>query len=281
MTVALHTPIQDHSPFRGRRSRRWAGGLYLPVLLILVVTVTIVGALVPFDGSRTVAAGYVPPGEGLLLGSDGLGRDVFARLLQGGAGLLSVAAISTVSAVLVGVAIGLALSIAGALGRVLGRAIDVLLVVPSILTMLILIFGLGTGVGTVIVITTAVSAPFIARYTRSLVTPLLKSPFVLAARIAGDSWSTVAAREILPNITGPIAADAGGRFVAALYLVAAAGFLGFNPLGSDGDWASMIQSGLDGLALNPWASLAPTLAIVLVTVPANLLADRIIRKAHR
>ncbi|MGP4968430.1 ABC transporter permease [Glutamicibacter ardleyensis] len=223
----------------------------------------------------------MPPGEGLLLGSDGLGRDVFARLLQGGAGLLSVAAISTVSAVLVGVAIGLALSIAGALGRVLGRAIDVLLVVPSILTMLILIFGLGTGVGTVIVITTAVSAPFIARYTRSLVTPLLKSPFVLAARIAGDSWSTVAAREILPNITGPIAADAGGRFVAALYLVAAAGFLGFNPLGSDGDWASMIQSGLDGLALNPWASLAPTLAIVLVTVPANLLADRIIRKAHR
>ncbi|GAB3617421.1 ABC transporter permease [Okibacterium endophyticum] len=280
MTGALQATTQNPSLFTRQSTRRRAETI-LTVLLLLVIAVTIIGPFVPIDAARTVAAGYAPRGEGLVLGSDGLGRDVVARLLHGGAGLLAVAAISTVTAVLVGVVTGMVLSIFRGIGRILGRALDVLLVTPSLLTMLILIFGLGGGVGTMIVITTTVSAPFIARYTRSLVTPLLGSPFVLAARTAGDSWPRIAALEILPNITGPIAADAGARFVAALYLVAAAGFLGFNPLGSDSDWAGMIQSGLDGLALNPWASLAPTIAIALVTVPANLLADRIVRRTNR
>ena len=97
------------------------------------------------------------------------------------------------------------------------------------------------------------------------------------AQLHFTSWL----REIVPNLVGPLLADAGARFVGALYMVASAGFLGFNPLGGDGDWATMIQTNLDGLGKNPWASLAPALAVVSITVPANLLADRWMRRKTR
>lgn len=125
------------------------------------------------------------------------------------------------------------------------------------------------------------SVPFVARFTRAVATPVLASDYVLAARLGGDGWPTVFVHEVVPNLAAPLLADAGARFIGSLYLVAAAGFLGFSPLGGDLDWATMVQAGLEGLRLNPWASLAPALVIAAITVPANLLVDRQLRRMLR
>lgn len=77
-----------------------------------------------------------------------------------------VAAVSTAVAAAVGVALGFAVSAKGRFADVLSYLLDLLLVIPSILVVMVLVFGLGSGVGTMIVVTTAVSAPYIARYTR-------------------------------------------------------------------------------------------------------------------
>ena len=244
-------------------------------LLVLAAVSAPVGA---GDGIRTVAAGFSPPTAALPLGTDGLGRDVMARLLAGGRDLVVVAGVATALAVIVGVALGLITSRPGGLTSALRWILDVVLVVPAMLTMLVLIFGIGPGVLTVVIITAAISAPFVARFVRSLARPLLSSEFVLIARSGGDSSATIFGREVLPVLAGPIAADAGARFVGAVYLVASASFLGFDPLGSSSDWAAMVQSGLAGIALNPWAALEPALAIALITVPANLLVDRVLRE---
>jgi peptide/nickel transport system permease protein len=221
-----------------------------------------------------MAAPYTPPGAGLPLGSDGLGRDVLARLLHGGAGLVLIALGATAVAILLGLVLGILLAARSRVTRAGGAVLDVVLVIPSILTMLVLIFGLGGGVATMFLITAAVTTPFVARYVRSLVVPMLAGDVVVAARLAGDGWVRIAAGEIVPRLVAPLLTDAGARFVGALYLVASAGFLGFNPLGGDADWATMIQANMDGLGMNPWASLAPAVAVVLLTVSANLLSDR-------
>jgi peptide/nickel transport system permease protein len=181
---------------------------------------------------------------------------------------------ATAVAILLGLVLGILLAARSRVTRAGGAVLDVVLVIPSILTMLVLIFGLGGGVATMFLITAAVTTPFVARYVRSLVVPMLAGDVVVAARLAGDGWVRIAAGEIVPRLVAPLLTDAGARFVGALYLVASAGFLGFNPLGGDADWATMIQANMDGLGMNPWASLAPAVAVVLLTVSANLLSDR-------
>ncbi len=248
------------------------------ILLVGAVGFAFVGPLFATGSETAVAAGYLPPGEGGLLGTDGLGRDVWQRLAAGGAGLLLVAALATGVAMLVGISLGLVLTSRRPLARGVGFVVDLLLVVPSMLTMMVLVFGLGSGVPTMVLVMTVASVPFVARFTRAAALPVLRSDYVLAARLGGDGWPRVFVRDVLPNLAGPLLADAGTRFIGALYLVAAAGFLGFSPLGGDSDWATMVQAGLEGIRLNPWASLAPALAIAAVTVPANILVDRAMRK---
>ena len=240
--------------------------------------------LAPFAAGSpeaSVGPGYSPPSAGLPLGTDGLGRDVWARLLTGGSGLLVVAVLATGVAMCVGITLGLALTSTSRMATVLAAVLNVLLVIPSMLTMMVLVFGLGSGIPTMVLIMSVASVPFVARFTRSVAGPVLRSEYVAVARACGDGWPTVLAREVLPNLKAPLLADTGVRFVGSLYLVAAAGFLGFSPLGGDLDWATMVQAGLEGIRLNPWASLAPALAIAAITIPANLLVDRAMREGQR
>ena len=258
-----------------RGAKAWSAAL------LLLVTAALLGPLFADDPGRTVGPGYAPPSAGLPLGTDGLGRDVAQRLLAGGSGLILIAALATASALLLGVTLGLALTSQRWPARLLAGALNLLLVIPSMLTMMVLVFGLGSGVATMVLIMCVASVPFVARFTRSVATPVLASDYVLAARLGGDSWPRVFRHEVVPNLIAPLLADAGARFIGSLYLVAAAGFLGFSPLGGDLDWATMVQSGLEGLRLNPWASLAPTAVIAAITVPANLLVDRQLRRMLR
>ena len=164
--------------------------LVLLVFFIAFLALALAGSLSPADGTSTVGAAFMPPSAEHPLGTDGLGRDVLARLMHGGAHLIAVAAVSTAVAAAVGVALGFAVSAKGRFADVLSYLLDLLLVIPSILVVMVLVFGLGSGVGTMIVVTTAVSAPYIARYTRSLVRPVAASPYVTAARLSGDCFRT-------------------------------------------------------------------------------------------
>lgn len=257
------------------RDTRRAGSVLLVALFAISVLFALVGWLIPTDGSSTFGMSFSPSGMGHPLGTDNLGRDVLARLLHGGAQLLGVSVLSTAVSTVVGVAWGIALAGKGLLKTALSAAADLFVVMPSVLVMMVLVFGLGSGVATMVLVTVAVSAPFTARYTRSVVEPILRSGFVESSRLSGDPfWKTVLF-DVLPCAALPIATDTGLRFISAVYLVSSAAFMGFDPLGSASDWGTMIQSGVEGLSLNPWAAIAPCIALACITVSGNLLIDRI------
>ena len=260
---------------KGARGGPAVADVVLAVWFALSLGLAVAGWFVPVDSTSTVGISYEAPSAQHVLGTDNLGRDVLARVLHGGMQLLGVALVSTAAATAAGVALGFLLTGRGAVARVLGSAVDLLVVLPSMLVMMVLVYGLGAGVGTMVCVTTVVTAPYIARYTRAVVEPVLSSDYVASARLSGDPLWLVAVRDVLPNIALPLATDTGQRFISAVYLVASAAFLGFDPLGSSSDWATMIQSCLAGLALNPWGALAPTIALACVTVSGNLLVDRL------
>lgn len=251
------------------------------MLLGALVLATLIAPVWSGTPEASIGPGYSAPTPEVLLGTDGLGRDVWSRLLAGGSGLLLVASLATAVSMCVGVTLGLALTSTSRWSTALAAALNVVLVIPSMLTMMVLVFGLGSGIATMALVMSVVSVPFVARYTRSIAGPVLQSEYVAAARSGGDGWPTILIREVLPNLQAPLLADAGVRFIGSLYLVAAAGFLGFSPLGGDLDWATMVQAGLEGIRLNPWASLAPALAIAAISIPANLLVDQAMRREQR
>lgn len=276
-------PASGGAPSRaGRRRpgrRRWPD-VALGGLLLSVVTLALLGPALAHQPNRTVAGPYRPPGPGLPLGSDQLGRSVLERVLAGGPDLLLVAAVATVVAGTIGLALGLVTAPSTRGARWTGLALSVPLVLPPILVMLVVSFGFGSGVVAVAVMMTVIGAPLTARYLRSVAGPILSSGYVEAARAAGDPTATVLIREVAPNLVGPVLADLGSRFVGAFYLVAAAGFLGLSVVGDD-NWATMVRLNLGGITLNPLAVLAPAMAIAAVTIPANLLADRALARWSR
>lgn len=258
-----------------RRRGRGFGNVVLAAFFALALGFALVGFFVPADGETTGGTSFAAASADHVLGTDNLGRDVFARVLHGGAQLLGIAVLSTLVAAVVGIAGGFAIAGRGVVAKVLVFAVDLLLVIPSMLLMMVLVFGMGPGVATMACVTTAVSAPFLARYTRSVALPVLRSDYVEQARLVGDPAWKIAFREVLPTIALPLATDTGLFFIGAVYLVASAAFLGFDPLGSSSDWGTMVEAGLRGLSLNPWATIAPALALASITVSGNLLIDRI------
>lgn len=260
---------------RKKAGGRGVGNAALAIFFVVAVGFALVGFLVPVDSATTGGTSFAAASADHVLGTDNLGRDVLARVLHGGAQLLGIAALSTLVAAVVGITWGFAIAGRGAVAKVLMFAVDLFVVVPSMLLMMVLVFGMGPGVATMACVTTAVSAPFIARYTRSVALPALCSDYVEQARLVGDPAWKIAFREVLPNIALPLATDTGLLFIGAIYLVASAAFLGFDPLGSSSDWGTMVEVGLRGLSLNPWATIAPAVALASVTVSGNLLIDRI------
>ncbi len=253
-------------------------GAVLPVVFCVFLGLALLGGLAPLDGTTSHGMGYEAPCAAHPLGTDGLGRDVLARTLGGGAQLIWVALAATAASTAVGLALGFATAVPGRVSRGVAAVVDLFVVLPTMLVMMVLVYGLGSGMATMVAVMCAVTAPYLARYVRSLVRPVLASDYVVQARLAGDCGALIMVREVLPVIAAPLLADTGQRFISAVYLVASASFLGFDALGSGADWGTMIQSGLAGLALNPWASLAPAIALACVTVPGNLLLDRLGRR---
>jgi len=227
----------------------------------------------PHDPSSVVAAPWQAPGPGHPLGADGLGRDVWSRVLAGGGRLLGTAAAAAVCASAAGVAAGLAAGWApGPVDRALTAAADLLLAVPSLLLALVAAMALPAHTA-VVAATVCGGAPLTLRVVRDATRSLRGAGHVEAALGRGEGPAAILAREVLPAMKGLIAADFGLRVVVALQIASALGVLGFGAPPSVPDWALMLRENMTGAAINPWAVAAPAAALGTATVALALTAQ--------
>ena len=251
----------------------------LCLVLLAVLFLAVFGpAIAPHGKGEVVSLPFDT--EVGLFGTDHLGRDVVSRILHGGRPIVIIPVVATALATLIGGVMGVA---AAALRRddVIMRVMDVFAVIPSILVALVLFHRFGAQHWVLALAVIIVSIPFTTRYARAAAFPIIHSAYVEQARMIGESAPMILFRDIVPNLARPLLADAGLRFIGAIYLVAAAGFLGFGPPPPSTDWGSMISENIGGAGLNSWATVAPSLMVLLLTVPTNLLADRFARRIAR
>jgi peptide/nickel transport system permease protein len=265
---------------RGRfRFLRTATGMIGLVLLVAVVGVALVGPLfAPHSPDAPVGVPLTGPAEGTPFGTDFLGRDVLSRALWGGRSVLALAGLATLLAYAGGIVVGLVAGYSRSLlDPLLMRAADVMLSFPAILFLLVLVTGAGTSKTVLVLGVAVVQLPLVARIIRAATLEQSVRGFVEAAVARGESTAAILRREILPNIVGPIMADAGLRFTYAIILVASVNFLGLGLQPPAADWALIISENRNGLTLNPYVILVPAALIGLLTISVNLVGDSIAR----
>ncbi|MFE6982546.1 ABC transporter permease [Streptomyces griseus] len=257
-----------------RRDSRRARTVALAAVAVLPLLVALSGPLIaPHTLDTPVTAPFAAPGDGAVLGGDQLGRDVLSRVLHGGthliAGALLVAVVITLTATLIGITAVLRPT----LGRAVERSADVAILLPPLLgIMLIALAWPGGGRWAVITAAVVLGTPYAVRVVAAAASPLATAGYVEAALTRGESTSYIALREILPNLRGTLLTLFGLRFVEAFYVISMAGFLQIGPQPPASDWSLMVRENASGILLNPWAVIAPSLAIALLAITANLAA---------
>jgi peptide/nickel transport system permease protein len=210
------------------------------------------------------------------LGTDYLGRDMLTRIVAGTPYTLGVAFAATLIACGVGAVLGLLAAVSGgAFDAALSRVLDTLVSIPSKMFALVVIAGFGSSVPLLIAVAAIVYTPGAYRIIRSLAVNINAMDFVLVARARGERRAYIMRREILPNITGPLLADMGLRFVYALRLLASLSFLGLGVQPPMADWGSLVRENLGVLPTGGVSVLAPALAIALLTIAVNMVIDNL------
>jgi peptide/nickel transport system permease protein len=273
------------NPLRAPRWPRFVGRFWSPSgtsaslalgIVSLYVFIAIFGSmLAPFSSvDFNMAAVLKPPSWAHPFGTDGFGRDVLSRVLTGARSILVLATLSTTVGVALGSAIGLVSGYRGGLiDEALMRLVDILLALPGLLLALLILTSLGSSPLNLVIAIAIVFIPKSARVARSAIAPLRGLGYVEAARLRGTSWLSIVFRELLPNVRGELAVEFCLRFAYALLLISSLGFLGFGVQPPAPDWGLMISEARGLVIIAPWIVLFPALAIGIIVVAVNVLAD--------
>jgi peptide/nickel transport system permease protein len=216
------------------------------------------------------------------LGTDYLGHDMLALIIEGARYTIGVALLATLLASGTGTVLAL---LAAASGRwidaVLSRGLDTLTAIPSKMFALIMVAGFGSSVPMLVVTAAIIYVPGAYRMARSLAVNINALDYVTVARTRGEGTLYIMLREILPNILGPMLADLGLRFVYVVLLLASLSFLGLGIQPPAADWGSLVRENIGALAMGGASVIVPALAIASLTIAVNLVIDNLPGRAAR
>jgi peptide/nickel transport system permease protein len=257
-------------------------------LLSLIVLAALFAPLIspqnPYDLAQIdVMDSKLPPGSAsptggtFWLGTDDQGRDMLSAIFYGLRISLAVGTISTVLALIIGLAMGLtAAYVGGRIETLIMRIVDIQLSFPAILIALILIAVLGQGTGKVITALVTIQWAYYARTVRSAALVEKRKEYMEAARCLALPPARIVFRHLLPNCLPPMIVVATVQVAAAIALEATLSFLGLGLPITEPSLGLLIANGYQYLLSGKyWISFFPGLALLLTIVSINLVADQL------
>jgi len=255
-----------------------AGLIVIIAICLTALFADVIARHSPIDQFRD--AMLVPPvwQEGgswdFVLGTDDIGRDVFARLIFGARLSLLIGAIVVTLSLGVGMALGtLAGFVGGAVDAAIMRLMDIMLALPSLLLAVVVAAILGPGLLNAMLAVSVCVVPHYARLTRAAVLGEKNREYVIASRVAGAGPLRLMVVVILPNCLAPLIVQATLGFSTAILDAAALGFLGLGAQPPTPEWGTMLASSLQFLQRAPWVVTWPGVAILVTVLAFNLLGD--------
>jgi peptide/nickel transport system permease protein len=247
-----------------------AGGLILALVAALAVTAPLyAGDAVTMLPARRL----LPPSAAFWLGTDHLGRDVFARTIFGAQVSLIVGLSVAALSIAIGLAIGLLAGYMRRVDAVVMRLMDGLMAIPAILLAIALVALTRASVTTVIAAITIPEVPRVVRLVRSVVLGVREAPYVEAAIAGGTPTWKILLRHILPSTVPPLIVQATYIMASAILIEAALSFLGAGTPPEIPTWGNMIAQSRLFLSRAPWTIFSPGIALAVVVLAVNLLGD--------
>lgn len=244
------------------------------VFLAFIVVFAIVGPDMRHSWQFPTGPVKAPPDAKHWLGTDELGRDVFARLAYGARISLMIGLLVQSIAVVVGIFVGVT-AVFGPkwIANPLMRLTDGMFAFPDLLLAIMLVGLFGMGTGPVVVSLAIASWPSMARLIRTQVATLKDREFVVAARAMGAPVPYLVFRHILPHLLGVILAVAMVDVAAVILSESTLSFLGIGVQLPETSWGSMIQSGNGQKESTPLLLLWPCLFLTLTIFALNFVGD--------
>lgn len=273
------TYTKRSSLWRDTMKRFWANKLAaagVVVILVLILVALLTPLLVPYENAIGFYPQQVlqPPSFTHIMGTDVLGRDVFARVLYGAQISIAVG----LGAEGIGVILGLLLGILASyysriLDSVIMRAADVFFAFPYVLGALAIMTVLGRGFINIIIAIGVLEWAYVARLFRSSVLSVKESDYVEAAKALGAGNRRIISRHILPNAVAPVAVYAAMSVGGAILTEAALSFLGLGVKLPQPSWGAMLSESMAYMETAPWLMVFPGLFLLITVLSCVLVAD--------
>ena len=264
-----------------RRHRPAMAGLV--VLVLLVLAAIFVPIITNYDPGQThILDKYLPPSLGHPMGTDGLGRDIFVRSMDGGRISLLVGLSAMLLAIIIGTSVG---AIAGFYGglvdNLLMRFADIMLTIPTLFLAIVLIQllragvipFLSAGIAPIVFVIAITSWMPAARLVRAAYLSIKQKEFIDAARAAGAKNARLIVRHILPNAMSPIIVAATLRVGAAIITEAGLSFLGMGVQPPTATWGNMLTNAQSEMDYAPWTAIFPGLFLFITVISFNYIGD--------
>jgi dipeptide transport system permease protein len=255
--------------------------LGLAIMLLLIVVALLADITAPHSPIEQFRENFLTPPSWLqggtsrfLLGTDDVGRDIFARLIYG-ARLSLLIGLSVVTLALgIGTVLGLVTAFAGGvLDVAIMRLMDILLVFPSLLLAIVIVAILGPSLFNAMIAVAVVSLPNYTRLVRASALSELSRDYVTASRSAGASTLRLMFSTVLPNCAAPLIVQASLGFSSAILDAAALGFLGLGAQPPTPEWGTMLAGALQYYQRAWWVLTFPGLSILVTVLAFNLFGD--------
>ena len=270
VATAQHPAREMLAMFVGNRAAMVAS-----IILMAIVLAAIFGPMLhPVDPFEMVWAPFTPPGQdGFVLGTDYLGRDMMAALLNGGRVSLTIGLVAALMSVFIGISFGaLAGFYRGVVEEILMRITEFFQVLPTLLFSMVIVALFGASLEVVTIAIGIVSWTAVARITRAEFLRVRELEYVTASRAAGASNITLITRVILPNALPPIIVQAALMVGSAILFEAGLAFLGL----SDPNvvsWGQIIGSNRPYILDASFTVTIPGLAIFVTVLSISLIGD--------
>ncbi len=247
--------------------------------LIILVGLLFVAAFAPWITSSDALAPQLAnrlraPDATHWFGTDGLGRDIFDRIIWGSRITLYIVSLVTIIVVPIGLFIGvIAGYMGGVVDTVLMRLTDIFLAFPRLILAMAFVAALGPGLeNAVLAIALTTWSPY-ARIARAEALTIRNSEFILAAQVQGVSTIGILYRHVTPLCLSSVIVRLTLDMAGIILTAAGLGFLGLGAQPPTPEWGAMISLGRQFLIDQWWVPTVPGIAILVVSLGFNLLGD--------
>ena len=246
----------------------------LTVMLVLAIFAPVICAGNPIF---SVGVPLQAPGQDFLLGTDYLGRDVWAMLVWGSRVSIIFAFGASVLSLLVGIVLG-ALSgyIGGWLDDLMCRVFELFYIIPRTFLVILMVAFFGSSISLMVIIVGLTIWPSNAKIMRAQVLTLKRRGYVQAADVAGGTKLSILFRHIVPNGMGPVLSNSVLQMAQAVLTEASLSFLGLGDP-NQASWGLILNAGQRNISTAPWLVIAPGIALALLLLAFNLIGTALHR----